>query len=189
MMNSTGWLSRGMAGLRVGAMPESAAMPGKDAADGPRSTRERLKATLSRRQEALSPRVLRRTLTELQAIIDPNVSEVEGGKRARDMADWYARATPGQRRDCWLLMSEQFVLDQDRVRAAQAQYALAVGTPDEAVAEVRLRRATVSPRRRLLQRFSVLPEGIRFLVDMRAEMLTHLKADRRLQALDVEMEY
>jgi malonyl-CoA decarboxylase len=41
----------------------------------------------------------------------------------------------------------------------------------------------------LLQRFSVLPEGIRFLVDMRAEMLPYIKGDKRLQALDVEMEY
>ncbi len=47
----------------------------------------------------------------------------------------------------------------------------------------------MSPRRRLLQRFSAFPEGIRFLVDLRADMLPHLKADRRLQALDVEMEY
>ena len=154
-----------------------------------RPLRERLKATLGRSQEALSPRALRRTLAELQAIIDPQVSEVEGGRRAKLMSQWYAGASPEQRRDCWLLMSEQFVGDQEKARAAQAQYAQAVGTPDEAVAEVRLRRATVSPRRRLLQRFSVLPEGIRFLVDMRAEMLASLKTDKRLQALDVEMEY
>jgi len=64
-----------------------------------------------------------------------------------------------------------------------------VGTPDEAVAEVRYRRATVSPRRRLLQRFSAFAEGIRFLVDLRADMLPHLKSDKRLAALDVEMEY
>ena len=51
------------------------------------------------------------------------------------------------------------------------------------------RRATVSPRRRLLQRFSVYPGGVQFLVDLRAELQSHLKADKRLQALDVEMEY
>ena len=137
---------------------------------GIRSTRDRLNATLRRQQEALSPKVLRRTLAELQSIIDPQISEVEGGRRAKGVAAWYAGATPEQRRDCWLLMSEQFIADPQKVSAAQAQYAAAAGTPDEAVAQVRLRRATVSPRRRLLQRFSVLPEGIRFLVDMRAEM-------------------
>ncbi|WP_309681089.1 malonyl-CoA decarboxylase [Polaromonas sp.] len=154
-----------------------------------RSTRERLKATLRQKEEALSPRVLRRTLQELRAIVDTQVSEVEGGRRARGVAGWYAGATLDERRDMWLLMSEQFVADAEKAKLAQAQFVAAVGTPDEAVAEVRLRRATVSPRRRLLQRFSAFPEGIRFLVDLRAEMLPYLKADKRLHALDVEMEY
>ena len=57
-----------------------------------RSTRERLTATLRQKEEALSPRVLRRTLEELKAIVDPQVSEVEGGRRAMGVAGWYARA-------------------------------------------------------------------------------------------------
>jgi len=154
-----------------------------------RSTRDRLNATLRQKEEALSPRVLRRTLQELRAIIDPQVSEVEGGLRAKGVALWYADASKDERRDMWLLMSEQFVADAEKTKIAQAQFAAAVGTPDEAVAEVRYRRATVSPRRRLLQRFSAFPDGIRFLVDLRADMLPHLKGDKRLQALDVEMEY
>ncbi|MEO5672861.1 MAG: malonyl-CoA decarboxylase, partial [Ramlibacter sp.] len=134
------WISRSVAKLR----PEAGAAP--------RSTRERLGATLRKKEEALSPRVLRRTLQELQAVVDPQVSEVEGGRRARGVAEWYARATPDQRRDMWLLMSEQFVADPQNVKQAQAKFAAAVGTPDEAAAEVLYRRATVSPRRRLLQR-------------------------------------
>lgn len=156
---------------------------------GARATRERLSATLRHKGEALSPRMLRRVLEELKAIIDPQVSEVEGGRRAKVIIQWYAGATVERRRDMWLLMSELFMADHEKLKSAQTKFAAAVGTPDEAAAEVQYRRATVSPRRRLLQRFSVLPEGIRFLVDMRAEMLPYLKADKRLQALDVEMEY
>jgi malonyl-CoA decarboxylase len=117
------------------------------------------------------------------------VSEVEGGRRAQGVIGWYEHATPEQRRDMWLLMSEQFVQDPQKVKDAQALYAAAVGTPDEAAGEVLYRRATVSPRRRLLQRMSAAPGGIRFLVEMRAEMQPSLKADKRLLALDVEMEY
>jgi malonyl-CoA decarboxylase len=154
-----------------------------------RSTRDRLNATLRKKEEALSPRILRRTLQELNAIIDPRVSDLEGGLRAKGVATWYAQAAANEQRDMWLLMSEQFVADAQKTRAAQEQFAALVGTSDEAVAEVRYRRATVSPRRRLLQRFSAFPEGIRFLVDLRADMLPHLKSDKRLAALDVEMEY
>ncbi|MGC1172944.1 malonyl-CoA decarboxylase [Polaromonas sp.] len=205
-MNAADWLNRSVSRFsgdkkNASKVPETAAAtapaatkkiaPGasSEALPAVRSTRERLKATLRHKEEALSPRVLRRTLQELKAIVDPQVSEVEGGRRAKGVAGWYAGAALNERRDMWLLMSEQFVADAHKVKLAQAQFAAAVGTPDEAVAEVRYRRATVSPRRRLLQRFSAFPEGIRFLVDLRADMLPYLKADKRLQALDVEMEY
>ena len=155
---------------------------------GPRSTRERLGATLRRHQEALSPRVLRRTLTELQAIIDPRVSEVEGGRRAKAVAHWYAQATIEQRRDCWLLMSEQFAPDPKKLKAVREQYEAAHGTAEEGQAEIRLRKALVSPRTRLLQRFAVFPEGLRFLLDLRADLLPQLSIDTRLLALDAELE-
>src|SRR5688572_33191191 len=93
----------------------------------PRSIRERLKATLGRHPEALSPRVLRRTLTELQAIIDPQLSDVEAGQRAKGVAGWYAKATPEQRRDCWLLMSDQFAPDPGKLKAVREQYEAAHG--------------------------------------------------------------
>jgi len=199
-MNAPDWITRSVSRLRLPAKSGSKVDPAHmdsaqtatqliaNGADA-RSTHERLQATLRHKEEALSPRVLRRTLTELQAIVDTQVSEVEGGRRAKGVAGWYAGAALNERRDMWLLMSEQFVADAQKAKLAQAQFAAAAGTSDEAVAEVRYRRATVSPRRRLLQRFSAFPEGIRFLVEMRADMLPSLKADKRLQALDVEMEY
>ncbi len=173
--------------IRAQAAPEKIA--NDELKPNGRSTRDRLSATLRQKEEALSPRVLRRTLLELKKVVEPQVSEIEGGLRAKRIAQWYAQAAPNERRDMWLLMSEQFVADPQKTKAAHDQFAAAVGTADEAVAEVRYRRATVSPRRRLLQRFSAFPEGIRFLVDLRAEMLPHLKGDKRLAALDVEMEY
>ncbi len=176
-MNTAEWLEKGAAMLR----PSGKA--------GVRSTQERLKGALRHDDEAMSPRQLRRLLDQLKGIVDPLLSEVEGGSRAQALMAWYAKATPPERKDLWLLMSEQFVADAEQIKAAQTQFAAAVGTPDEAAAEVQYRRATVSPRRRILQRFSAHPEGIRFLVDVRAEMQSHLKGDKRLLALDVEMEY
>ncbi|MDO8720498.1 MAG: malonyl-CoA decarboxylase, partial [Polaromonas sp.] len=110
-MNTSDWLSRSVSRLlpatnpkekgaaapvqaaqasaKPGATPPAAAKPAAGSARPTiRSTRERLQATLSEKDEALSPRVLRRTLQELQAIIDPRVSEVEGGRRAMDVANW-----------------------------------------------------------------------------------------------------
>ena len=176
-MNTSEWIAQRVSRLRA---PTPAVA---------RSTQERLQARLRQGEEAMSPRALRHKLDELKATVDPLVSEVEGGRRAQAVVDWYASASPAHRRDLWLLMSERFVADPAQVKAAQETYLATVGTPDEAAAEVLYRRATVSPRRRLLQRFSAHPEGIAFLVNLRAEMQAQLKTDRRLRALDVEMEY
>jgi malonyl-CoA decarboxylase len=202
-MNTSEWFSRKVARLISSSTPEkrkSDAEETKQAtpptepmlADKPsrqRSIKERLASTLKNKDEALSPRLLRRTLRELHDVVDNQISEAEGGLRAQRLTDWYGIATQAQRRDFWLLMSEQFTANPETMKRAQLEFTRAVGTSDEAAAEVLYRRATVSPRRRLLQRFSAFSEGIRFLVDMRAEMLPQLKADKRLKALDVEMEY
>ena len=204
-MNTANWLSRNVSrllpatsakqkkagGPDVGAneasRPPAGAVPKEQLL--PRATPMRLDATLRQEGEALSPRLLRRALQELQGIVDPRVSEVEGGRRAMEVAAWHQSAPLAQRHDLWLLMSEVFVADAQKTRDAQAKFAAAVGTLDEAAAEVHYRRATVSPRRRLLQRFSVYAEGVEFLVDLRAQMLPFLKGDKRLMALDVELEY
>jgi malonyl-CoA decarboxylase len=193
------WISRGAAIWRPGFEAKATAGAVREpkpvaaaAADAQlassRTTRERLQATWRKGAEALSPRVLRRTLAELQAIVDTRVSEVEGGRRAHAFADWYAGASAEERRDAWLLMSEQFGPDPKRIKAAREHYEAAQGTPEEGATEIKLRRSLVSPRTRLLQRFAAFPQGMRFLVDLRAELLPHLKGDKHLLPLDAELE-
>jgi malonyl-CoA decarboxylase len=195
------WISRGASLWRpgfetkasAGAVREGRPMASPAAATvatpaAPRTTRERLQATLRRGQETLSPRVLRRTLAELQAIVDTRVSEVEGGRRACLFAEWYRGASPDERRDAWLLMSEQFGPDPRKIKSAREHYEIVQGTAEEGAAEIRLRRALVSPRARLLQRFTAFQGGMRFVVDLRAELLPHLKSDKRLIPLEAELE-
>lgn len=84
-MNRPSWFPGNGEKLRLSAVPDAAAAPPAKVPGGGRSIRERLQATLRQQGEGLSPRALRRTLAELQSIIDPHVSEVEGGRRAQDM--------------------------------------------------------------------------------------------------------
>jgi malonyl-CoA decarboxylase len=154
-----------------------------------RNTSERMQSTFRLNHEALSPKELRGIFDSLNSVIEPKISDVEGGRRAEQIMQWCNKVTQAKRYDCWLLMSEQFMADPERGKKAMEKYAAAVGTLDEAAAEVRYRRSTVLPRRRILQRFSALPGGIRFLVDMRSAMVPFLHSDQRLHALDVEMEY
>ncbi|MHA7602197.1 malonyl-CoA decarboxylase [Alicycliphilus sp. T452] len=187
-MNATStWISRNVDRLRSAGKDKEGASPARKPALA-RGTHERLLATLRRGDETLSPRALRRLLADLQDVVAPRVSEIEGGRRAQAVAAWYAGAEPEERRDMWLLMCEQFAPDATRFKSAQQRYEAAAGTADAPQAEAHLRRALVSPRTRLLQRFAVFPEGMRFLVDLRAELLPLLKSDKRLLPLEAELE-
>lgn len=188
-MNANDWITRGVALLRPGPAPAGANAAAKAGKVGPRALSERLEATLRRPGEALAPRALRRALEELQAVVDPRISEVEAGRRAHAVVQWYSGRELDERRDIWLLMSERFAPDGQKLSSARERHEAAVGTPDEGQAEIGLRRALASPRARLLQRFAIDPDGMRFLVDLRAELLPHLKGDRRLLPLDAELEH
>jgi malonyl-CoA decarboxylase len=191
--NASDWITRKVSRLRPSPDAEgkktAGAQASKPAGAGPRPLAERLEATLRRPGEGLAPRALRRALAELQAVIDPRISEVEAGRRAHAVVQWYAGRELDERRDVWLLMSERFAPDLSKVSTARDHHQAAMGTAEEPQAEVHLRRALVSPRLRLLQRFAIEPEGMRFLVDLRAQLLPHLKGDRRLLPLDAELEH
>ncbi|WP_295538031.1 malonyl-CoA decarboxylase [uncultured Pseudacidovorax sp.] len=171
--------------------PPAADAPAPTASDGrpPRTLSERLDATLRRHGEALPPRGLRRLLEALQGVVDSRISEVEAGRRAHAVMESYQALAPEERRDVWLLMAECFAPDGARLRAARQQYEAAEpGSPEQAQAEAKLRRASTSPRARLLQRFAIPEDGLGFLVGLRADLLPVVRKDRRLAALDAELE-
>lgn len=153
-----------------------------------RSLNERLQASWSGAGETLSPRQLRAMLAELEAAADPMISEVEGGRRAGALALWYEQADEGQRLDFCLLLSERFAPDPVAVQEASQRFQQALKEPDQGQAEIALRRALHSPRSRLLQRFAVFHDGLNFLVGLRAQLLKRLRSDKRLLALDAELE-
>ncbi len=185
-MNRPQWLERGMKLLRSKLDQPSKPVTTKPEDD--RSTRERIDASLKHRDEALSPRSLRKILTQLNDIIDAKVSEIEGGRRAKVFAKWYELSLPDVKLDVWLLMSEHFGPDAKKVMAAKEEYTQAFGTQEEGAAEIKLRRSLVSPRTRLFQRFAAFEGGLRFLLNLRAELIPHLKTNKRLVALDAELE-
>ena len=154
-----------------------------------RNTHARLDTYLRQEPEVLTPRSLRKLLTELQAVVDTKVSEVEAVRRAQPFVDWYLAAGHDERADAWRLMTEQFSPDAKKVKQAKDQYEAALGTEEEAQAEIRLRKAFHSPRTRLLQRLGATPGGMRFLLDLRTELLQQLRTEPALLPLDAELEH
>jgi malonyl-CoA decarboxylase len=156
----------------------------------PRSTAVRLASSKHLAGDALKPKALHELLVQLKAIVDTSISEIEGGRRAQTVAQWYGAASAAQKVDCWQLMSEQFGLE-----AAQMQRAGALINDGEGLsgaAEIALRRHLRCSRTALIQRFAAYPDGVRFLIDLRADLLKFCRARPEYQspllALDTELE-
>jgi malonyl-CoA decarboxylase len=189
-MTTSTWLRDTVARL----MPQTShdEKPARDkpaaARGGPRNLTQRLAGVVRKGDEALSPRELRRVLTELQSVVGRQISEVEAGRHAREIAQWYAQATVPERMDWLRLLSEFFAHDRGVIQAAHAQYEATQGSAEHGQAEIRLRQALESPRSRLLQRFAGFPQGLRFLVNLRAALLPLLRAEKWLVPIDAELE-
>ena len=134
---------------------------------------------------------------DLEAMLESSISRTEAGARAAKVIEWYAAAAASQRLELGLMLSEAFAPDLDRFRIAKEKYEAILlkdaganisASTEQGIAEIDLRRALVSPRRRLLQGFAAHPQGIRFLVDLRAEVLGWLADEPKLRTLDAELD-
>ena len=182
MKAASDWLVRSMDLLR-GASAAKVVDPAE------RPMAQRLKATLRRGQEVLPPHMLRRLMEDLQAAASERLSEVEAAKHAKVVMLWCSTASDEQKQDLWSLICDQFGPDAQRIQAVHQQLENAKNATEVAQAEIALRKTLVSARTRLLQRFSVPEGGMRFLVDMRAQLLRLPKGDKRFVALDAELEH
>ena len=72
--------------------------------------------------------------------------------------------------------------------AAHAAYQDAVGSERQWDAEADLRAALRSARIRILTQFNAIPQGVKFLVDLRADLLRYQEDDAELGPLDRELE-
>jgi malonyl-CoA decarboxylase len=114
--------------------------------------------------------------------------EVSARARAASLGRAYlALNAEGRQRFVRILATD---FDADRGDIDRAVDALRKADGNEVTrrkAERRLRAALEPPRVRLLTQFNALPEGVKFLVDLRSELLPLAKGDPAMAALDDDL--
>jgi malonyl-CoA decarboxylase len=126
---------------------------------------------------------------EMRACLEARGGEVLARARAAGIASLYLGLTPTGRKRFFEILATEFGVEREGVDRAIADYQKAENEADQLIAERGLRRALVSPGMRLLTKFNALPEGMRFLIDMRADLLELNSADPRLKALDADFRH
>ena len=112
--------------------------------------------------------------------------EVTARSRAVILGRSYLRLNQHGRRRFLLLLAERYGIDNTQVEQRFQQWQAA--TEEQQVkAEQQLRKALDPARLRLLTQFTSLPEGVKFLVDMRAELLPLKKTYPQLAPLEADL--
>jgi malonyl-CoA decarboxylase len=137
---------------------------------------------------ALPVRERERLLAQLRDCAEGLGGEVSARSRAARLGETYLRLSESGRHDFLRLIALEFGPEPARVAAAHAAWQAAIGTPAQWDAEAELRAAMRSARVRILTQFNALPQGVKFLVDLRADLLRFLEHDPELAALDRELE-
>jgi malonyl-CoA decarboxylase len=115
--------------------------------------------------------------------LDGRGGEVSARARAADLGRTYLALDPQGREQFLQLLAREFDVDRKEVDRHCAALIEASGPVERAAAEAALRTALEPPRITLLRQFNALPEGVKFLVDRRAELLSLSERDPALRAL------
>ncbi|MDR1064266.1 MAG: malonyl-CoA decarboxylase [Azoarcus sp.] len=114
--------------------------------------------------------------------------EVSTRQRAARLADTYLHLDDAGRRAILKMIALDFGPDPKAVAKAHAAYQKAIGTDGQWEAEAQLRTTMRSRRLRILTQFNAIPQGVKFLVDLRADLLRYAADDPLLKPLDRELE-
>jgi malonyl-CoA decarboxylase len=114
--------------------------------------------------------------------------EVSARQRAGRLAETYLRLNDEGRASFLRIVATEFGPNPELVAKAHADYQAAIGSDAQWTAESALRNAMRSARLRILTQFNTLSHGVKFLVDLRADLLRFVEKDAALRSLDRELE-
>ena len=137
---------------------------------------------------ALTGEEAKRVQQQLRDCLQSRGGEVSARARAANLGRTYLSLNPEGRKRFLQILARDFDVDREKVN--DAAMALRNMNADEATrrqGERVLREALDPPRLHLLTQFNALPEGIKFLVELRAELLHWRNADADLAALEIDL--
>jgi len=127
---------------------------------------------------------LRRQMTDC---LEGKGGAVSARSRAAGLGHVYLALDAVGRRRFLRLMSEDFGINDADVDVAIGDFQRAITNDEKHRAKYNLRQALKAPRVNLLRQFNALPNGTKFLVDLRAELLIMIRDEPELCGLEADL--
>jgi len=124
---------------------------------------------------------------QIDDCLEARGGQVSARARAADLGETYLVLNDAGRRRFLEILAREYDVETEAVDAAVLARQEAADEVERRRAEGYLRDALVPPRVKLLSQFNELSQGVKFLVDLRAELMLFAAEDIRLQALDADI--
>lgn len=112
--------------------------------------------------------------------------EISSRARAIELGQTYLNLNENGRKRFMKILSWEYDIDHKQIEAIMDKYKAADSAEERIKAEMELQTALIPPRVKLLKQFISLPDGFKFLVDFRGDLL-RMKDDPHLVKLDADL--
>ena len=128
-----------------------------------------------------------RVRTQLRECLEGKGGEVSARARAASLGRTYLALNEAGRERFLRVLATEFDIDRASVQANWERLKRAKSEEEQRRLERTLHGSLEAPRIKLLTQFNALPEGVKFLVNMRAELMNLAKADPALASLELDL--
>lgn len=125
--------------------------------------------------------------TLMRACVESRGGEVSARGRAAELGRRYLAMDRQSRYVFFDILAREFACSDTQIAAAVDAYLVAADRVARREAETLLRRKLTPPRQTVLRQFNAMPEGTKFLVDMRADLIDLLETNPELRLLDEDL--
>ena len=135
----------------------------------------------------LDERDQERLIEQMRACLEARGGEVSARGRAAALGHAYLALNETGRKRFLKVIADTFDIERRQVDEAVIALQGARDPDKRRAAEAKLRRSLMAPRVKLLTQFNALPEGVKFLVDLRNELIDWSKGDPSLSDLEADL--
>lgn len=124
---------------------------------------------------------------KINACLEARGGEMSARSRAAELGEAYLVLSPVGRRRFLELLAREYDVDNEAIEKAIEDRRKSDTLEQMRKATSRLRRLLEPPRTQLLRQFNELQEGVKFLVDLRSELMSWTQEAPELKALDQDV--
>ncbi|WP_417831971.1 malonyl-CoA decarboxylase [Terasakiella sp.] len=124
---------------------------------------------------------------QLNACLQSQGGEVSARQRAATLGQAYLELNAEGRKRFLKILAEDFGTDRQAVDQSISNFQNATDEETKRGFEIELRRNLEPARMTLLRQFNALPQGVKFLVDLRAELMQMAREDSTLKVVERDL--